>query len=160
MSRIALTATAQGGRVLETRQGPRSPTSSLEALALFFGKFALVGGLGALVNTGALIGLYSYARLPLVASSALATEVAIAHNFLWNNYWTFGRRSLSLGRFARFTLVSLAGQGMTVATLWLLVRYIGLYFVIANLAAIGLALIWNFAANYHWTWGSACDPKR
>jgi putative flippase GtrA len=145
--------------VLETREGLRGPAVSRGAFVLYFGKFALVGGLGSLVNTAALIGLYAYLRLPLVAASALATEVAIGHNFLWNNYWTFGRRSMSLGRFARFNLVSLVGQGITVAMLWLLVRYAGIYFVIANLAAIGLALIWNFAANLHWTWGSACDPK-
>ena len=144
----------------ETREGPRGPTVSRRAFALYFGKFAIAGGLGSLVNTAALIGLYAYLRLPLPAASALATEVAIAHNFLWNNYWTFGRRSISLGRFVRFNLVSLGGQGITVATLWLLVRYAGIYFVIANLTAIGLALMWNFAANLHWTWGSACDPKR
>src|SRR5262245_37440716 len=83
MRSIALTIKAQGGRVLETRQGPRGPASSRGAFVLTFGKFALVGGLGALVNTGALIGLYSYLRLPLVAASALGTEAAIAHNFLW-----------------------------------------------------------------------------
>lgn len=145
--------------MLKTRPGQRSPATSRRALLLYFGKFVLVGGLGTLVNTGMLIVLYSFLRLPLVAASALATEVAIGHNFLWNNYWTFERRNVSLGRFARFNLVSLAGQGITVATLWLLVRYAGMYFVIANLAAIGLALIWNFTANLHWTWGSAREPK-
>lgn len=145
--------------MLKTRQGPRGPALSRGELLRYFGKFVLVGGLGTLVNTGMLVGLYSYLRLPLVAASALATEVAIGHNFLWNNFWTFGLRNLSPGRFVRFNLVSLAGQGITVAVLWLLVQYAGLFFVIANLAAIGLALIWNFMANLHWTWGSACKSK-
>jgi putative flippase GtrA len=33
------------------------------------------------------------------------------------------------------------------------VRYTGVHYVAANLAGIGLALIWNFAVNVHWTWG-------
>jgi len=115
-------------------------------------KFLVVGGLGALVNTGVLALLYHYGHFALVAASAVATEMAIAHNFLWNNYWTFGRRSVSLSRFARFNLVSLAGQGITVATLWILVQHTTLHYIVANLAGIGLALAWNFTVSVRWTW--------
>jgi putative flippase GtrA len=119
-------------------------------------KFLIVGGLGTLVNTGILIILYHHLHLALVAASAVATELAIGHNFVLNDYWTFGRRGLSLNRFARFNLVSLGGQCVTVITLWLLVRYTSMHYVIANLLGIGLAVLWNFAVNVHWTWG----PKR
>jgi dolichol-phosphate mannosyltransferase len=117
------------------------------------GKFLIVGGLGTFVNTGILIILYQELHLALVAASALATELAIGHNYLWNNYWTFKQSSLSLIRFARFNIVSLGGQCITVVALWMLVRYTGVHYVIANLAGVGLALIWNFAVNVHWTWG-------
>ncbi|MGZ3584848.1 MAG: GtrA family protein [Ktedonobacterales bacterium] len=117
------------------------------------GKFILVGGSGTLVNTGVLIVLYQHLHVALVAASALATELAIVNNFLWNNYWTFGRRSLSLHRFARFNVVSLGGQCITTVTLWVLVSHVGVYYVVANIVGIGLALIWNFAANVTWTWG-------
>jgi putative flippase GtrA len=116
-------------------------------------KFLIVGGLGTLVNTVTLILLYHYLHLPLIAASALATELAICHNFVLNDYWTFGRRGLSLIRFVRFNTVSLGGQFITVATLWLLVRYTDLHFVVANLFGVGLAVIWNFVVNVHWTWG-------
>lgn len=118
------------------------------------GKFLIVGGLGTLVNTGILIVLYQMLHLALVAASIVATELAIGHNFLWNNYWTFGQRHMSLQRFARFNAVSLGGQCITVATLWALVHYASLHYVVANLAAIGLALIWNFTVNVRWTWGT------
>jgi len=117
------------------------------------GKFLVVGGLGTLVNTAILVILYHYAHLALVAASALATELAIAHNYLWNNYWTFGRRGVSLRQFTRFNLVSLGGQCITVATLWVLVQHAGLHYVVANIVGIGLALVWNFAVNVRWTWG-------
>ncbi len=117
------------------------------------GKFLFVGATGMLVNTGVLVVLYQHVHVALVAASALATELAIANNFLWNNYWTFGRRTLSLRRFARFNVVSLGGQCITVVTLWVLVRHAGLYYVVANIAGIGLAFVWNFAASVRWTWG-------
>ncbi len=124
-----------------------------QASLMSAGKFLVVGGLGTLVNTAILVILYHYAHLALVAASALATELAIAHNFLWNNYWTFGRRGVSLSRFARFNVVSLAGQCITVATLWVLVQQAGLHYIVANMAGIGLALVWNFTVNVRWTWG-------
>ena len=117
-------------------------------------KFLVVGGLGTLVNTGVLIVLYHHLHVALITASALATELAICHNFVVNDFWTFGQRGLSIGRFARFNVVSLGGQGVTVATLWTLVRYTNLHYVVANLIGIGLAVIWNFTLNVHWTWAS------
>lgn len=123
------------------------------ALVVRMGKFLVVGGLGALVNTGILIIFYDVLHVALVVASALATELAIGHNFLWNDYWTFGRRGLSLSRFVRFNVVSLGGQCVTVVTLWMLVGHARLHHVVANLIGIGLAVIWNFAVNLRWTWG-------
>jgi putative flippase GtrA len=39
--------------------------------------------------------------------------------------------------------------------LWVLVHYLGLYYLAANLVGIALAAIWGFAANSLWTWGGA-----
>jgi putative flippase GtrA len=117
-------------------------------------KFLVVGGLGTLVNTGVLIILYHHLHVALITASALATELAICHNFVVNDFWTFGQRGLSVARFARFNVVSLGGQGVTVATLWMLVRYTNLHYIVANLVGIGLAVIWNFTVNVHWTWAS------
>ncbi len=142
--------------MLESAQQRWGHVLPRRAILLYAGKFLVVGGLGTLVNTGILLVLYSHLRLPLIAASAVATELAIAHNFLWNNYWTFDRREVSLGQFLRFNVVSLAGQCITVATLWTLVQFADLHVVVANLAGIGLALVWNFIINLRWTWGPKC----
>jgi dolichol-phosphate mannosyltransferase len=125
------------------------------ALLAQLGKFLLVGGSGVLVNSLALSFLFQLAHLPLVAASLVSTELAIASNFLGNDLWTFGRRGLEFGRFARFNLVSLGGLGITSATLWLLATQLGLYYLVANLLGIALATAWNFAANVAWTWRQA-----
>src|SRR5215470_6882596 len=51
-------------------------------------KFLLVGAIGVLVNSFALLVFFQWAHLPLVAASALATELAIVNNFCWNDRWT------------------------------------------------------------------------
>ena len=118
-------------------------------------KFLLVGGIGTLVNSLALFLLFQRAHLPLVLAAALSAELAIIHNFCWNDRWTFGRIQPSLRRFAKFNLVSLAGLVITTGTLWVLVRHLGLYYLKANMLGIALAMVWNFVANSLWTWGGA-----
>jgi len=88
-------------------------------------------------------------------ASVLSAELAIVNNFWWNDRWTFSRTQLSLRRFAQFNLVSLFGLVLTTGTLWVLVHYLGLYYLAANLVGIALAAIWGFAANSLWTWGGA-----
>lgn len=41
-----------------------------------------------------------------MVASALAAELAIVNNFFWNDHWTVRHTGPSLGRFARFNLVS------------------------------------------------------
>jgi putative flippase GtrA len=119
------------------------------------GRFLMVGGTGVLVNSLALLVLFQWVHLALVLASALAAELAIVNNFWLNDRWTFNRTQLSLRRFARFNLVSLAGLLITTGTLWVLVRHLGIYYLTANLLGVALATAWNFVANSRWTWGGA-----
>jgi dolichol-phosphate mannosyltransferase len=148
-------AIATGGHVHESAQHGRELILRRRKILMQSGKFLVVGGLGTLVNTATLVILYQQLHLALVAASAVATELAIGHNFVWNDYWTFGRRGLTLNRFARFNVVSLGGQCITILTLWMLVRFGEVHYVAANLVGVGLALIWNFTVNVRWTWGSS-----
>lgn len=116
-------------------------------------KFLVVGGTGVLVNSLVLFLLYEKASLPLVPASALAVETAIINNFLLNNVWTFGAKDFLPIRLAKFNLVSLVGLGITTATLWALATQLGLHYLLANIAGIGLATTWNFVVNLFWTWG-------
>lgn len=115
----------------------------------------MVGGSGVLVNTAALWGLYQVAGVPLLVASALAVEMAIASNFVWNDRWTFGRARLSARRFARFNLASLAGLLISVCTTWLLVHRLGAHYLLANLMGISAGSVWNFVVSLAWTWRTA-----
>ena len=64
-------------------------------------RFGLVGLGGTVVNTILLTLLYGRLHAPLQISTALAAEVAVIHNFLWNDNWTFGGAGRPLRRLLR-----------------------------------------------------------
>jgi len=125
-------------------------------------RFGVVGLSGVAVNTAILWGLVSGARLPVLLASALATETAILSNFLLNDRWTFQAgaqhsacvlHSAFLRRLLRFNGVSLAGMAITIAMLSVLTSNGHFHLLLANLFAVGTAMVWNYVVNSRWTWG-------
>lgn len=118
-------------------------------------RFALVGGAGTLVNYALLYSLVELAHVPRLVAAALATEVAILSNFTLNNAWTFRGADCEhsfLARAARYNLFALGGLLISVSVLGVLVYLFGVYYLVANLFAIGMATLWNYAANARWNW--------
>jgi dolichol-phosphate mannosyltransferase len=119
------------------------------------GKFLVVGCAGLIVNDAALYTFYQLLRLPLIVASTLAVTFAIGNNFILNDRWTFkGYRDGAFGRaFVRFVVVSIGSLAINTVALWLLVTFLGLHFLLANVLGTGLGSASNFAANSSWTWG-------
>ena len=121
-------------------------------------KFACVGLLGTVVNTAALWLLTDGTHLYYLLSSAVATELAILHNFTINNLWTFtgahGGGTL-LTRLLKFNTAALGGLLLTVGVLFMLVHYLSLNYLIANVLAIGASTLWNYSASRLWVWKEA-----
>ena len=116
-------------------------------------RFGAVGAMGLVVNNSALFVAHGVAGLPLLVASPVAVELAILHNFLWNERWTFGASEFSLRRLGKFNLTSLGGLLITSGVLYLLVVDAGVHYLLANLVGIALATAWNFGASLLWTWG-------
>lgn len=122
------------------------------AFAFRFAKFALVGGSGVPVNFGMLFMLHGLLQLPILLAASLAVETAIINNFLWNNFWTFGQRSVAGKRFIKFNLTCLGGLLVSVEAVYILVQAFGWHYLLANLIGIALASGWNFCISVAWTW--------
>lgn len=122
-----------------------------------FAKFCIVGAGGVFVNMGLLWLLTSVGGLYYLLSAIFAIEAAILFNFALNETWTFrdrrvGRIRALIQRALKFHLVSAAGVGINMATLYLLTDIAGVYYLASNLLGIALATLWNFSVNYLWTW--------
>jgi Predicted membrane protein len=117
-------------------------------------KYAIVGGLGTVVNEGVLLLLKPV--LPIAVSLALAIEFSILFNFLLNDVWTFKKERVGsfLNRMVKFHVSSLVGgvvQYAVVIALILLILPYGnltsilflLFFSSVHLSSIYLAIM-NF----------------
>jgi dolichol-phosphate mannosyltransferase len=101
----------------------------------------------------ALVLFHDLLDLPLIVASPLAVETSIFNNFWWNSRWTFGQRRASWPRaLVKYNLTCLAGLVICTATLQALVALLGIHYLLANLAGIGLAASSNFLLSNGWAW--------
>ncbi len=124
---------------------------------LRFGKFALVGASGIIVNEGLLWLLHGNAGLSLLLASVIGIEASIITNFVLNNRFTFADRrgkgvKSHFKRLGQFNLVSLGAVVINIGLLWLFKTKFGVHYLIANLIGIAVSMLWNYFANNWWTW--------
>lgn len=115
--------------------------------------FNAVGALGVALQLGLLALLVHGVGLHYLLATVVAVEAAILHNFAWHQRWTWGDRRSASGvdavtRLARFHAlngsISLAGNTIVMA---ILAGQAGIEPVVANVAAIALCSLANFAAS-------------
>jgi dolichol-phosphate mannosyltransferase len=126
-----------------------------------FLRFAVVGASGVLVDM-TLLFLLSDPRalgMGLTRSKAIAAELAIINNFLWNDAWTFrdltgGQRGAGhkLRRLLKFNAVCGAGLLLNVLLLNVQFNLLHMNRYVANLIAIGAVTVWNYWLNLKLSW--------
>jgi putative flippase GtrA len=125
----------------------------VKTLALRWVKFNFVGALGIAVQLAALWILKSRLHINYLVATALAVQLAVLHNFLWHERFTWNDRAggswrAVAGRLLRFEagngLVSLLGN---LGLMRLFVGGLGMKYMLANAIAIALCSIFNFAAG-------------
>ena len=116
-------------------------------------KFNTVGVGGAAVQLCALWMLQRFTSLPYIFAIILAVEIAILHNFVWHEAWTWRGKPVEdrWWRLLRFHVangfVSIASN---VALTFLYKEIVGLPLLAANLAAIVTAALLNFWVAHAW----------
>ncbi|HEX9815703.1 MAG TPA: GtrA family protein, partial [Candidatus Thermoplasmatota archaeon] len=112
-------------------------------------RFGIVGASGVLVNLGLLALFVELLGWHYAFASILAIEASILTNYALNHIWTWRGGDNGLHTFLNFQLVSLVGMALQWGVLTFGVAGLDVHYMLAALAGIGLATIWNFAAN-HW----------
>lgn len=120
-------------------------------------KFALVGGLGAVINSSFLYLFTEYFGLFYLISSVLSIEIAIVMQFVLNDFWTFrDRRSRSVGviliRLMKSNLWRTMGMAVNILVLYILTEFFGVYYIISNFAGILCAFTFNYIFESRLTW--------
>ncbi|MGA3091457.1 MAG: GtrA family protein [Terriglobales bacterium] len=113
-------------------------------------KFNAVGGMGMVVQLTALVVFRSGLKFDSLLATWLAVEIAVIHNFLWHERFTWrdrpaSRRRESWVRLGKFNVsnggVSLAGN---LGLMWLLTAELKWNYVGSNLLAIAVCSLVNF----------------
>ncbi len=127
----------------------------VRGLGLRWVKFNAVGAIGFAVQLALLALFVSGLRMNYLVATALAVEVAVLHNFVWHELYTWRDRTRSsqggtLGRLVRFNLtngvLSVAGN---LVTMRVLAGRFGMNYLVANVLSILACSLANFAAS-HW----------
>ena len=113
------------------------------------GRYALVSGIGVVVQLASLWALSSLAGLPVPAATALAVSTAVAHNFEWHRRWTWRDRKSQGSRSCQAFAVFAAANGLTslagnVAISVALVERLAMPVLAANLVAIAACGVANY----------------
>ncbi len=121
-------------------------------------RFNLVGLVGMGVQLGTLAMLNRLWPAHALASSVLALEVTLVHNFLWHERYTWRDRRAQGRRLTRLWRFHISNGAVSLAATLLLIpiatRWLRVPLVAANFAVILLCSFANFFAGDRWTFAS------
>ncbi|MEK7539279.1 MAG: glycosyltransferase family 2 protein [Patescibacteria group bacterium] len=122
-------------------------------IILQFFKFALVGLVGTLLNVSILYALTEYFKIYYIISALLAFTIAMTTNFIFNKIWTFEENMYeeTAKKYLNFFLVSLSALFIDIFFLYVFTEFLGIYYIISQMMAIGISLMINFIGNKIWT---------
>ncbi len=127
-------------------------------------KFNAVGGIGIVVQLATLAILRSWLKLNYLLATAIAVEIAVLHNFVWHERFTWAdrppsRRTHSLIRLAKFNAtngaVSIVGNLLLMR---LLVGRFKLNYVLSNCVAIAICSLLNFLLGDRFVFETPANP--
>lgn len=132
-----------------------------EHITAHFIKFSIVGALGTLLNLALMALLVEVFATGHIAASAIAIETSIIHNFLLNNFWTFGSRGQSstlCKRLIHFNLISVGSMVVNVAVSAALIQ-MDIRYLLAQASGIVAAYAINYLVTAHLVFGGADESK-
>ena len=118
-------------------------------------KYVIVSGSGIFVNYFFLFSLNEILKIYYLWAAAVAIEISIISNFIFNNLWTFKDRKnkeSAFLKFLRFNLICFFGLLINVSILRTLKEGLGFNLYIAEFFGILGAFIFNFYLSNVWAW--------
>lgn len=138
---------------------PPLPAAGRAARSLWwrFKAFLVVGGIATLLQYAVLVALVELRDWPAPVASSAGFVIAAVANYLLNYYVTFDSRTRHARAAGRFLAVALAGLLLNAVAMLMLERMLALHYLLAQVAATGLTLLWTFAASQWWAFRTAPD---
>lgn len=117
-----------------------------------FLKFGVVGFSGVFVDFGVTWLCREKLRLNQYVANSIGFLCAVVSNYTLNRVWTFQSQDPAVAtQFSKFLLASLIGLALNNGIIYLLNERLRLNFYVAKLIATAVVTVWNFWANYTFT---------
>jgi len=116
-------------------------------------KFAIVGAIGTFVNLTILYLLTEIFGILYLISESIAFIISLLNNYILNKVETFKEdiKENPFKKGIKFALISIIALIVNLTALYILVEYIGIFYLLAELFAIFFAFFINFLGNRFWT---------
>ena len=116
-------------------------------------KFAFVGAIGTFVNLSILYILTELYGIQYLVSESIAFGIALSNNYILNKVETFEEdiQEKAMGKGIKFAIICIIALAVNLAVLFILVEYFDIFYLFAEVFAIGCAFVINFIGNRFWT---------
>ncbi|WP_436414978.1 GtrA family protein [Petrimonas sp.] len=117
-----------------------------------FIKFGIVGGTGIIVDFSITWICKEKLQLNKYISNSIGFLFAATSNYILNRIWTFQSSNKQIVReYISFLFISLIGLGFNNLVIFILHEKMKMNFYFAKIIATGIVVLWNFFANYYFT---------
>jgi putative flippase GtrA len=116
-----------------------------------FSLFTLVGALGTLAHYVLLVVLVEIVGFGAVLASMAGAFLGAVINYYLNYRLTFKSKTSHRITFPRFLAVTIAGFSINAILMWAAVDFSNLHYILSQVIATVVVLMWNFVANRFWT---------
>ena len=124
----------------------------MEIFAWQFIKFALVGSSGLIIDFGITYLLKEQFLINKYFANSIGFSFAVISNYFLNKYWTFHDLDPEIFfQAGTFILIAIIGLTINNQVIYLFNHKKDWNFYIAKVFAVGIVVLWNFSANYFYT---------
>ncbi len=121
-------------------------------IGLKFLKFCVVGSVGMGIDFGLTFLTKEKFKINKYVANSIGFIFAATSNFLLNKFWTFQNNDPdALVQYSKYILIAMTGLVINNLIVYLLINKKKTRFYVAKLIAVGVVVIWNFIANYNFT---------
>lgn len=118
-----------------------------------FGLFSGVGVVGTAAHFLVLVLVVEGLRGGALQGSTAGFLIGAVVNYLLNYHFTFRSTKRHRSALPRFLLVATVGAGLNGLLMAFTLEALALNYLVCQVVATGLVLVWNFLANRQWTFG-------
>jgi putative flippase GtrA len=113
--------------------------------------FASVGAVGTAAHYVTLVSLVELGRVRVTLATAAGAIVGAMVGYLGNYHWTFASQRAHHVALPRFAAIAAVGALLNTAIMALATRTLPFHYLLLQMGATGIVLLFNFAANRHFT---------